>query len=33
MTESSRSLSPNKKKVKHYQLAGAATAKTTVKSE
>ena len=33
MIESSRSLGPNKKKVKRSKLAGAATNKTTFKSE
>ena len=33
MAESSRSLSPNKKKVKRSKLGGAATNKTTFKSE
>ena len=33
MTESSRSLSPNKKKVKHSKLAGTTTTNTTFKSE
>ena len=33
MVESSRSLSPNKKKVKRSKLAGALTTKTTFKSE
>ena len=33
MAESSRSLSPNNKKVKRSKLAGAATTKTTFKSE
>ena len=32
MAESSRSLSPNKQKVKRSQLAGTATTKTTFKS-
>ena len=33
MAESSRSLSPNKKKIKRSKLAGAATNKTTFKPE
>ena len=33
MAESSRSLSPNMQKVKHSQLPGTATTKTSFKSE
>ena len=33
MAESSRLLSPNKKKVKHSKLAGTTTTNTTFKSE
>ena len=33
MSESSRSLSPNKKKIKRSKLAGALTTETTFKSE